>query len=272
MITRLKYIRHLDILDREKQMDFPRKAKGIFEKAVSKAKTTALDSTSKVINVAKDKAEEKFHEDKGNDELPFKLILRQRPFTCRDQFKIYDESGEVIYRAQGNFFLPAWTLTIYDSNGFLIGKLHKKMLAFRSPLDRHEGSNVEFEVEINGAKVGSLRNKRLGRRFDRPSKQFNDFKQSFLGSHYEYDFVDMEIVNKNFSFRYEIYTKSGEILSKSMQKIFSRGDCYTIYYSKKEDELLCLLMILAMDFLQDGRSMKERYDQQRYFYSSEDSY
>lgn len=228
------------------------KATKVIDKAVDKAATTASDAVSKMANISKNTVLEQIKKAKEDDDYLYKLVFAHRTNAVRDDSKIYDGEGNVIYKAKGSFLIPPWSIELSDPYGLILGKIHKKVVSLRSPLKRYEGDNVEFEIVINRNKLGSLKNKELGSLFDGVGKIINDLKSSFEGLHYEYDFNDMEIVDKGLIFGYEIRNKLGDVLSKSKQSF----NYYTINHSKKEDELLYLMMIIAMDFIQDEQLKK----------------
>lgn len=233
-------------------MGIIQKTTKVLNKTADKAIKTATGTVSKTIDTAKNAVFEQIEKTKRDDEYLYELVLPQQPNSDKNEFKIFDGKENVVYKVKGAPFDPTWTLEISDPSGLILGKLHKKVISIRSPLKRYEGDNYEFEVVINRNKLGSLKNKELGSLFDGISKRVKDFKSYLKGSHYEYDFIDMEIVAKGFIFGYEIRNKDGAILSKSKQ---SRGH-YTIRHSNKEEELLYLMMILAMDFIEEDQLRK----------------
>ena len=235
------------------------KTAGFIGKAVDKTTSAASNAASKAAKKVKIKADKLAYGAQDGDNFPFKLILRQRPNTKRDTYEVFDESENVIYKAKAGFFKPAWTVEVTDPYGLVLAKLKKRIIAVRSPLKRYNGENIEFDIELNWKKIGKLKNKELGSRLDNISKQMKDFKDQLLHSRYEYDFIDMEISNKGFR-GYEISTKKGDVLARSKQSLWSYGDCYTIFHASKEDEVLYLIMMIAMDFIQEQEFKKMQKD------------
>lgn len=248
------------------------KTSGALGKAASKTASVISNNAVKVGNITKDKIGDLLQKNKEGENYLYNLVLKQRPNMVRDKFKVYDEEGKVIYKAKRNLLSPAWVLTITDFNGDRLASLRKKVFSARSPLKRTEGKNVEFEFEIEGNKLGGLRNKELGSVFDGIGKRMEDFKQSFKGRRFECDFADLEIIETGLYFRYEICTRDGIVLAKSKKSFWSYGDCYKISHSSKKDELLFLMLILAMDFLNDERSLKEKMRQSWVLGSTERDY
>ncbi|WP_165249495.1 LURP-one-related/scramblase family protein [Adlercreutzia sp. ZJ141] len=238
--------------------------------------------TKEVLNVASipisiainnridEKNEEFTHALMQSEEYPFKLLIKQRAYAISDKFKVYDEQRNVVYRVESEFFSTSPSITVYDSCGCKVGNLKKKALSLRSPFERYQGENVEFEVRVNGKKLGCLRNKKLGDWLDGFDKIFREVKDSFAGMRYEYDFVDWELLCKSMSFDYEIQEKDGSVIAKVDKNLWSQSDCYVIGYSCKENELLYLMMILAVDALADDRTKREWVSDSFWFGSDDD--
>lgn len=164
----------------------------------------------------------------------------------------------IAYQIVGKFFSATPSLVVYDARGQKVGCLRKKIFTLRSPLDRYDGDNIEFEIEIQGEVLGSLRNKKLGGAFDGPLQKMSDSKEGFAGKRYEYDFADWTLIDRTLSSGFDIVSGDGKRFAKIERNSWERGDSYVLSYSSKKDEILLLMMLLAMDALYDTETKKDK--------------
>lgn len=71
------------------------------------------------------------------------LYMKERIFSFKDQFKIYDQKENEVYRVEGSFFSFGDQLQITDMDGNLLAEINQKLMSF---LPR-------YEISINGETV-----------------------------------------------------------------------------------------------------------------------
>lgn len=59
-----------------------------------------------------------------------KLYIKQKVFSIKDKFNIYDENQNPVYTCDGKLFSIGKKLDIFDSNNELVSNIHQKVIAF----------------------------------------------------------------------------------------------------------------------------------------------
>ena len=149
-----------------------------------------------------------------------KLLIKQRIFTLTDHYYVYDESGEIRYEVEAEFFALGHHFHVYDKKtGQEVGAIHQKLLTL---LPR-------FEIEINGRTVGTI------------SKEF-----TFFLPKYRVDFLDWEVDGDFMGWDYTACRGNFEILSVS-KELLNWSDTYVMNYINPADEIPGLMLVLAID-------------------------
>lgn len=148
-----------------------------------------------------------------------RLLIKQRVFSWTDSYDIYDENENVRYFVKAELISLGHRLHVYDANHNEIGLIKEKLLTFLPA----------FEIEINGRDVGRIQ------------KEFTFFKPKYQiecnGWRVEGDFLGWD---------YEVYSGCSSIIHIS-KEIFHFGDTYVIDIMRPEDELMGLLLVIAID-------------------------
>ncbi|MBQ2901093.1 MAG: LURP-one-related family protein [Agathobacter sp.] len=148
-----------------------------------------------------------------------KLLIKQRVFSWGDKFDIYDEAGNVKYFVKGEVFSFGHQLHVYDMQDNEIGSVHEKIFSFPK----------KFEIVMNGATRGTI------------TKQFTLFFQKydidFNGWHVDGDFLD---------WNYDVYAGGRPIIHINKEWL-AWGDTYTIDFENPTDELMGLMLVVAID-------------------------
>ncbi len=148
-----------------------------------------------------------------------KLMIKQRVFSWGEKFDIYDEHGNVRFFVKGEIFSFGHKLHVYDAYDREIGAVHEKLLTFPK----------KFEIVMNGTVRGYI------------TKQFTLFWQKydvdFNGWHVDGDFLDWE---------YDVFSGNIPIIHISKQWL-TWGDTYIIDIENPEDEIMGLMLVLAID-------------------------
>lgn len=148
-----------------------------------------------------------------------KLLIKQRVFSWSDSYDIYDENGNKRYFVRAEIFALGHQLHVYDNNNNEIGMIKQKLLTFLPA----------FEIEIGGVTRGRIQ------------KQFTLFRPryeiNFNGWHVEGDFLGWD---------YDVYSGSNKIIHIS-KELFHWGDTYVINIANPADELMGMMLVIAID-------------------------
>ncbi len=148
-----------------------------------------------------------------------RLLIKQRVFSWTDSYDIYDEAGSAKYFIKAEFFALTHQLHVYDRQGNEIGVVRQRLMTLLPA----------FDIEIGGAVYGSIQ------------KQFSFFKPKydvdFNGWHVEGDFLGWD---------YDVYSGCSSIMHIS-KELLHWGDTYVIDFSNPSDELMGLLLVIAID-------------------------
>lgn len=148
------------------------------------------------------------------------LLIKQRIFTLTDNFRVYDETGEIRYEVEAEFFALGHHFHVYDKRtGREVGVIRQKLLTFLP----------KFEIEINGRTVGTI------------SKELTFFKPK-----YYVDFLGWEVDGDFWGWDYTAYRGDYKILSVS-KELLNWSDTYVIDYANPGDEIPGLMLVLAID-------------------------
>lgn len=153
------------------------------------------------------------------------LLISQRTFTKSDYFDVYDSSQNVKYSVKGEVSSIKHHLHIYDTSGREIAFLKEKLMSLR-PSAVFEKHPTDFYLEINGDKVGNLKS-----------------KWAFGKSKYILD--NGWNIEEIFGFKYKV-TSGNKTIATISSKILSLDDTYAVTFSENEDELLMLMITLAI--------------------------
>ncbi|MDR0986501.1 MAG: LURP-one-related family protein [Ruminococcus sp.] len=154
-----------------------------------------------------------------------KLYMKQKVFSWRDKFSIFDEGGAERYYAEGEIFTWGHKLRLFDNTGREAAFIKQKLLTF---LPR-------YIIEIGGEEFTLV-------------KEFTFFKQCFhienCGWTIEGDFWAHEYSIKN----------GEEIILHISKHWFTWGDSYEFDIPDSNNVLLALSAALAIDCIQADQS------------------
>jgi uncharacterized protein YxjI len=147
-----------------------------------------------------------------------KLFMKQKAFSWRDKFTIWNEQLQERWFAQGEFFSWGRKLHIFDAHGREVAFVRKKLVSFLP----------KYYIELDG-KTYSL------------VKAFTLFKPRFYleGANWT--------ISGNF-LAHEYNVSSGGLPIMSISKHWlTIGDSYELNIPQTENELLALCVALAID-------------------------
>lgn len=148
-----------------------------------------------------------------------RLLIKERVFSWSDTYDIYDESEQIKYVVKAKIFSFGHQLHVYDANGNEIGMIKEKLLTL---LPR-------FEIEMNGCTCGTI------------SKQFTLFRPK-----YEIDCNGWRVEGDFLGWNYDVYEGCSSIIHISKEP-FHWGDTYVIDFVNPADELMGLMLVIAID-------------------------
>ena len=148
-----------------------------------------------------------------------KLLIKQRVFAWGDTYDIYDEQGNVKYIVKAEIFAFGHQLHVYDAYNNEIGQIRQRLLTLLP----------QFEIVIDGQVCGTI------------SKQFTFFKPK-----YEIDFNGWRAEGDFLGWEYDVYEGCSSIIHIS-KELFHWGDTYSIQFSNPKDELMGMMLVVAID-------------------------
>lgn len=148
-----------------------------------------------------------------------RLLIKQRVFSWADSYDVYDEDGNVKYIVKGEFFSLGHKLHVYDRYENEAGVIKQRILNLLPT----------FEIEIDGIIKGQIQ------------KKFTFFKPK-----YEIDFNGWRVEGDFWAWNYDVYDGCSTIIHIN-KELLHWGDTYTIDFSNPDDELMGLLLVIAID-------------------------
>ena len=148
-----------------------------------------------------------------------RLLIKQRVFSWGEKFDVYDEEGNVKYFVKGEIFSFGHQLHVFDKYDNEIGGVHQQLLTFLP----------KFDIVINGQTQGTI------------VKQFTFFKQA-----YDVDFNEWHVDGDFLDWEYDVYD-GGRPIIHIHKEWLAWGDTYVIDIENPEDELMGLMVVLAID-------------------------
>lgn len=149
-----------------------------------------------------------------------KLLIKQRVFSWTDTYDVFDENEVAKYFVKAEFFALGHQIHIYDKRtGQEVGAVRQRLIAFMP----------KFDIEINGNTVGVI------------EKQFTFFRPK-----YEIDYNGWRVEGDFLGWDYEVMSGCGRVMHIT-RELLHWGDTYIIEYGNPQDELLGLLLVIAID-------------------------
>lgn len=148
-----------------------------------------------------------------------KLLIKQRVFSWTDAYDVYDENENSKYFVKAEFLSLGHRLHIFDQNKNEIGLIKEKLLTF----------HPTFEIEMDGKTVGSIQ------------KKF-----TLLRPKYEVDFNGWKVEGDFLGWDYDVFDENSSIMHIT-RELLHWGDTYVINYSNPSDEVMGLLLVVAID-------------------------
>jgi len=148
-----------------------------------------------------------------------KLYIKQKVFSFTDRFIVKDENGEDKYFVEGEMFSMGHKLHVYDKSENEVGYIRQKLFTLMP----------KFEIIVNEMVIGDL------------IKKF-----TFINQSYYLDGTNLELTGDFFAHEYAL-CKDGYAVMTVGKEWFTWGDSYVLNIADDVDEILCLVIVLAVD-------------------------
>ena len=148
-----------------------------------------------------------------------KLYIKQKVFSWRDRFRVFDENENDLYAVQGEVWSLGKKLHIFSASGDEVGFIHQKVWSFKS----------RFFVAQNGEDIAEV------------VKEITLFKPVYTVSPQGWN-----ITGNFWAHEYTIESASGVIATIS-KHWFTWGDTYEIDIADGIDPVLVLSVVLIID-------------------------
>ncbi len=148
-----------------------------------------------------------------------RLLIKQRVFSWRDSYDVYDEAGNPKYTVKAEWLSLGHQLHVYDRYDNEIGAVCQHLLTFMPA----------FDIEQGGRVIGTIK------------KKFTFFSPS-----YEVSYKGWRVEGDFFGWDYEVREGNSEVMRISKEP-FHWGDTYVIDIANPEDEIAGLMLVIAID-------------------------
>lgn len=149
-----------------------------------------------------------------------KLMIKQKVFSWRDRFNVYDQDMAVRYQVSGEIFTIGKKLHVEDGYGHEVAFIHEKVLTFLP----------KYYISQNGQDVAEVK------------KEFTFFKPVYSIPAFGWT-VKGSIMEHNYS----IFGPGGQIVAEIHKQWLAWGDTYIIDVMQGSDELMVLCTVLIID-------------------------
>ncbi len=148
-----------------------------------------------------------------------KLYIKQKVFSWKDKFKVFDEYGREKYCIEGELISLGKKLHVYNLHEREVAFIAQKVFSF---LPR-------YFVYVDGTEIAEI------------VKQFSLFRPK-----YTIDGLGWEINGDFFAHDYQITQRGKRIVTINKQWM-TWGDCYELDIENDCDEIVALGVVLAID-------------------------
>lgn len=147
-----------------------------------------------------------------------RLLIKQRVFTLRDTFDVYDEQNAPVWFIESKLFSFAKEIFVYDSENRQVAAIRQRLWHLMP----------RYELWIGDQYCGCIQ------------KRF-----SFL-PRYELEYSGWRVDGDFLGWDYDVLDDRG-VVASIRKELLHWGDTYVIDISDPENELICLLIVLAID-------------------------
>ena len=147
------------------------------------------------------------------------LLIKQRVFSWSDTYDVYDQWEEPKYFVKAELFTLGHIIHVYDRQNREVGCIRQRLLTLLS----------KFELEIGGESLGEIR------------EEFTLFRPN-----YTLDCNGWKVSGNFLGWEYDV-TNGDRTVMHITKELCHWGDTYVLHIENPEDEILCLLIAIAID-------------------------
>ena len=149
-----------------------------------------------------------------------KLYLKQKVFSWKDRFSVFNELGEDVYRVEGEVFTFGKKLHVYDLYDNEIAFIHQKVWSFLP----------KYYISRNGTDIAEV------------VKQF-----TFLKARYEVPAFGWTVQGNFNAHEYAVTDARGQTAATVSKHWFTWGDTYELDTANGVDPVNVLAVVLIID-------------------------
>ncbi len=150
-----------------------------------------------------------------------KLLIKQRVFSWTDTYNVSDEWGEPRYFVKAEFFTLGHQIHVQEeATGLEVGSIHQKLFSLMP----------QFDLVIGGQTLGCIR------------KEFTLFRPR-----YRLELNGWTVQGDVFGWDYDLVDGGGRVQMHITKELFRWGDTYVLDIPDPRNEVLCLLVAIAID-------------------------
>lgn len=149
------------------------------------------------------------------------FYIKQKIFTLRDRYYVYDEQEQPVYEVTGKFFSIGDELTISDLNGNPLFRIKQRVMSLFGAYDVYQNDILCATIKRRAT-------------FFKPKLDVESNNGNFEihGDFWDYDFS---------------ITKDGHIIGTIEKAWFTFGDSYKLTVSHEGNETFFIAMVIAID-------------------------
>lgn len=155
-----------------------------------------------------------------------KLYIKQKVFSFKDKFNVFDFNGNVKYRAEGELISFGKKLHVYDHNDREVIFIRQKLITFLP----------KYEVSVLG---------------NEPVEIVKNF--TFLKHEYSIPAWNIKVHGDFFAHEYSV-EQNGMVIAHMSKEWLTWGDTYGINIADGCNELLVLAVILVIDCCMENQN------------------
>lgn len=148
------------------------------------------------------------------------LYIKQKVFSWKDKFRVYDENGQDLYYAEGKVFSLGKKLTVFDAAGTELAFIHEKIFSLLP----------KYFISQNGVDIAQVQK-----------------KLTFFHPEYEVIGLGWQVKGNFLEHEYQITDTLGQTAVTVSKRWFTWGDTYEVHTENSADALMALCVVLIID-------------------------
>ena len=150
-----------------------------------------------------------------------RLLIKQRVVSWSDTYDVYDEWENPRFFVRAEFLSLGHQIHVQEeATGLEVGSIHQKLFSLLP----------QFDLVISGRTMGAIR------------KELTLFRPR-----YRLEVNDWVIQGDAFGWEYDLVDGGGRVQMHISKELFRWGDTYVLDIPDPRNEILCLLIAIAID-------------------------